>query len=151
MTAMTAYSNEQRLEIMARAREAIESAEATLNAPRPEIEPPVETRAQKWKREADEQAARFAAERAKSDPLTEWEAAQLEHRLAGLVGEQKELVLQIVAGCIAELRHEFAERIERLTAELEQVRADLTIAKFNNSNNSGDVVELPTLPLRRRA
>jgi hypothetical protein len=143
---VTRYTDEDRARIFEAAREALEAAEATLAAPRPEIEPPCETRAQKWKREADEQAARFAAERRQSDPLTEFEASQLEHRLAGLVEHEKRLVLDVMAHSLAAVRDEVIEhleaRIEKLTAELEQVRTDLTVAKFNN-NNSGEIVDLP--------
>jgi hypothetical protein len=138
------YSDEERAAIFARAREVIEAASATLAKPRPHIAERVESRSERWRREADEQAARIAAERAKSEPLTEWEAAQLEHRLTGLVGEQKEFVLQIVAGCIAELRHEFDQKVAELNAEIGQLRAEATIAKaYSKTEPGGEVVDLP--------
>jgi hypothetical protein len=59
-------------------------------------------------------------------------------------------VLDVVAGVVAELRTEFVEQFDKLAEELGQLRADLTIAKAFN-NKSGDVLDLPALPLRKRA
>jgi hypothetical protein len=83
---MSKYSDEERDHIREQARAAIADADAVLDKPRPELAewPPCESRSQKYRREAREQEERFAAERAKSEPLTEWQAANLEHRLAGL-------------------------------------------------------------------
>lgn len=90
---MSKYSPEERAEIMARAREALadaEGAEMTLAAPRPETAawPPCETRSQRWRREAAEEEQRFAAERAASQPLTEYQAANLEHQLTARFGSE---------------------------------------------------------------
>jgi hypothetical protein len=154
VTPMTSYSPEQCDEIMRRAREALEAAEVSLAAPRPEIEPPAETRSQRWQREANERERTFARER-RARTLTETEAARLEARLVAQIGsqlgEQKGLVLQIVAGVVAELQAEFAERLEKLAEELGQVRAELTINKALNNKSGGEIVDLPTLPLRKRA
>ena len=123
-----------------------EAAERTLAKPRPQIEPPVEDKLAKWKREANEQAARIAAARAAEQPLTEYEAQKLEHRLAGLVGEQKELLLGVLAHALAGMRDELIEYLEaKLAAQLDQVRAENAI-----NNKSGDIIELPTLPLKRK-
>jgi hypothetical protein len=52
--------------------------------------------------------------------------------------------LQIVAGCIAELRHEFEQKVAELSAEIGQLRAEATIAKaYNKTEPGGDVIELP--------
>jgi hypothetical protein len=145
------YSNEDRARILEAARVALEAAQASLDEPRPQIEPPCETRSQRWERETREREQKFAQER-REETLTEWEAQRLEHRLAGLVGEQKEFFLQLLAELTAELRHEFEQKVGELSAEIGQLRAEATIAKaYSNNNKSGDVVDLPTLPLRRRA
>ena len=84
--------------------------------------------------------------------MTETEAARLEHRLVAQIGagldQQKELILQVVAGVVAEERAAFDQKIAELSAEIGQLRADLTIAKAFN-NKSGEVLDLPALPLRR--
>jgi hypothetical protein len=141
------YTDEDRARIFEAAREAIEAAEAALDAPRPEIEPPVEDRVAKWKREADEQAERFARERAESQPLTEWEAAQFERdRLSGMVEEQKRFLLEVLAEVVAEVRGEFDQKVEALEIELGQVRAELTIMRTYSNNKktepSGEIVDL---------
>jgi hypothetical protein len=88
------------------------SREASLKSPRPEIAaswPPVEDQLQKWKRKANEQEERFARERAAAGLLTaDAEAAarveaRLEQRLAGLVEQQRQFVLDVLAGVVAEL------------------------------------------------
>jgi hypothetical protein len=153
---MSKYSPEDRARIFAEAHAALAAAEATLNAPRPEVAwpPPSEDRVQ---RVARERATAQIAER-REWSLTEYEAQKLEARMverigAGL-GEQKDFFLQLLAELTAHLQRESAERIERLTAELEQVRADLTIARFNNGTKSepsgGEIVDLPAFPLKRK-
>ena len=146
------FSDEDRAAILEAAREAIEAAQAALDAPRAEIEPPpVEDRVARWRREADEQAARFAAERAKPWPLTEYEVAERERAAAQVnaveyqLAEQKRFILDVVAHVVAELQDQFAERLEKLEESLGQVRAELTIAKAysnNNNNSGGEVVDL---------
>lgn len=155
---MSKYSPEQKAAILAAGRQALADAEATLDKPRPETAaswPPVEDKLAKWKREADEQAASLAAARAES--LTEWEASRLERRLEqrldDLVGEQKDLILEIVAGVVAELQDQFAERLDKLAEEIGQLRAEQTIAKAYNKTTGGDVgdvIDLPSLPLMRK-
>jgi hypothetical protein len=143
------YSDDERARIFEAAREALEAAEATLNAPRPEIEPPCETRAQKWKREADEQQRRFAEERAASEPLTEWQAANLEHRLAGLVEHEKRLVLDVMAHSLAAVRDELIEHLEAKIASLEQKVAALAISE--TKTDKAEVIDLPAWPARKTA
>jgi hypothetical protein len=147
---MTTYSNEDRARILEAARVALEAAQASLDAPRAEIEPHIESRSERWRREAAEQEQRFAQER-REWSLTETEAQRLEHRLAGLVGEQKEFFLQLLAELTAELRHEFDQKVAELNTELGLLRADVTISKaFAKGEPGGDVIDLPN-PLRRRA
>jgi hypothetical protein len=115
LTAMTKYSPEERAAILAAGRAAIADAEATLAKPRPEIAwPPVEDRVAKWKREADEQAARFARERA---ALIDSETSQLAHdKLAGgMITAERQFILQLLAELVAELRHEFELRRSALS------------------------------------
>jgi hypothetical protein len=66
------------------------------------------------------------------------------------------LLLAVLAHALAAMRDEVLEQLEAkiaaLSDELGQVRADLTIARaFNNNKTDADVIDLPTLPLRRRA
>jgi hypothetical protein len=150
---MTRYTHEDREQIRDAARQAIEDAEHTLDQPRPDFVPPVEVedRVAKWRREANEQAERFACARAEPSPLTEWEMAQAQRdQLSGMVEEQKRFQLDVLAEVIAEVRHEFNLKIAELNVELGQLRADLTIAKaLAKSESSGEVLDLPN-PFRRR-
>ena len=66
---MSKYSDEDRARILEAAREAIEAAQAALDAPRPEIGRRSRTGFAKWRRQAREQDERFARERAESQPL----------------------------------------------------------------------------------
>jgi hypothetical protein len=143
------YSPEQKEMI----RRAIEAADATLAKPRPQIEPRVESRSERWRREADEQAARIAAARAEPWPLTEYEIAERERaaRQVNAVEQQKEFFLQLLAELVAELRGEFDQKVAELNAEIGQLRAERTLDRALAKGETGDVVELPTLPLRRRA
>jgi hypothetical protein len=148
--AMSSYSPEEQRRILEAARLALEAAEQSLAEPRPEIEPPpVEDKLAKWKREANEQAERFARERAAGWPLTDYERAEFERdKLSGMVEEQKEFFLRLLAEVVAEVRGEFDQKLAALEVELGQVRAELTIAKaYSNNNNkksepSGEVVDL---------
>ena len=124
--AMTTYSNEERAAILARAREALEAAEASLAAPRTEIEPPVETRSEKWRREADEQSARFARERAQPERLTEWEAAQFQRdKLSGMIEQQKDFMLRLLAEVVAEVRAEFDQQVAALKQQVAALEEEL--------------------------
>jgi hypothetical protein len=142
---VTRYTDEERAAVLAAGRAAIEAAEAALAAPRPQITlPPVEDKLTKWKREANEQEERFARERAAGWPLTDYEVRRiehLEHRLTGLVDEQKQLVF----GVLAEIVAEFEAKIAALSDELGQLRADANIEKAHR------VLDLPKLPLRKTA
>jgi hypothetical protein len=144
--AMSSYSPEEQRRILEAARIALEAAEQSLAAPRAEIEPHVESRSERWRREADEQAARFAAERRASEPLTDYQAANLEHRLAGLVEQEKRFVLDVVGEALGEMRAElcaeFAERLEKLESAIDQVKAEQT-------KSGGEVI--PAWPGRKTA
>ena len=148
------YSEEQKAAI----RAALEAAERTLAEPGPEAAdwPPCETRSQKWRREADEQAARFAAERAAAQPLSDYEAARLEARLAAQIGAELGEHRGLLADSLAAVREvieafeqkvaALEQKVSELTAELGSMRADATIEKAHNK-----VLDLPALPLRKRA
>jgi hypothetical protein len=77
--------------------------------------------------------------------------------LTRMLAEQKDFVLEVMAGALAGLRDQILEHVERkiaatfaeaqqLADELAQLRADATIAKAHK----GEVVDLPN-PFRRRA
>ena len=70
------------------------------------------------------------------------------------LAEQKDLLLAILAHSLAAVRDEVVEhleaKLERLAEEVHQVRADLTIARFNNKEQGGEIIDLPN-PLRKRA
>ena len=164
------YTNEQRAAILAAGRDAIERAEASINAPRPAAAdwPPMEDRVARWKREADEQTARFARERAMPQPLTDWEGAQLAHAIAA----QRQSNKKLLAHLVAELRSEHHKEFDVFTKELGvrlgdamgelfdealgQVRAETNnkIAKAlsnNKSKSRGVVIDLPpTFSLMRK-
>ena len=153
---MSRYSPEDRERILAAGRQAISDAETVLNTPRPAAAdwPPVEDRVARFRREAREQAEAFAQER-RSTTLAETEAARLEHRLAGLVEQEKRLVLDVIAHALAAVRDEVVEHLEQKVAELSGevglLRADLAVTKAINNNSGGEIIDLPALPLRRRA
>jgi hypothetical protein len=159
---MSRFSDEQRAAILARGRAAIENAERTLDQPRPDFVPPVEDRVARWKREADEQAARFVRERAAAELVpTEYEASHFPRMLE----QQKRLFFGVLAGVVADLRaesteffDEFADELqERLCEKISELVADqlghaqLTLARqFNEARSSGGVIDLPSF-LRKRA
>jgi hypothetical protein len=146
---MSKYSDEDRARIFEAAREALESAEAALAEPRPEIEPPVEDRAAKWRREAREQEERFARERAAGWPLTEYESSRID-QLSGQLVEQREFFLRLLPEIVAELQYQFEQKIAELSAEIGLLRADRTLDRaLAKGEPSGEVLDLPN-PLRRR-
>lgn len=163
---MVKYSPEERQRILAAGRQAIADAEEVLDRPRPQGAelPPCETRSQRWRREADEQEQRFAAERAASQPLTSFEASRLEARLTAQIGTQlaaqKELIMGVLAELLAGLRDESETFDGELSARLgdfiaaELGRAERRLAKaaaFNKkSEPGGEVIDLPN-PFRKRA
>jgi hypothetical protein len=149
MVMMRKHSPEDRAQIIEAARAAIEGADSVLAKPRPQAPwPAVEDKLAKWKREADEQERRFAAERAAPRPLTDYEAAQLQRaELAGLVDAQKQLVFGVLAELVAELRHDFEQKVAALAEELGQLRADRTL---DRALAKGEVIDLPALPLMRK-
>jgi hypothetical protein len=155
MVMSSKYTDEERAAVLAAGRQAIADADAVLDKPRPDVQwPPIEDRVAKWKREADEQAARFAAER-REWTLTETEAQRLEHRLVAQIGaglgEQKAFLLEVLANVIAEIVAEFESKIAELSAEIGQLRADQTVHRaLAKGEPGGDVVDLPQLPLRKR-
>jgi hypothetical protein len=158
---VTRYSDAEREQIYAAAREAIEAADRTLAEPRPELPswPPCETRSQKWERETREREQQFAAER-REQTLTETEAARLEHRLAAQIGtglgEQKELLLAVLAHSLAGMRDEVIEHLEAKIAalgdELGALRADRTLdrALAKGEPGGGEIIDLPQIPLKRK-
>jgi hypothetical protein len=160
---MSSYSPEQKAEMMARAREALEGADQTLAKPRTDAPwPPVETRSQRWDREAREREQQFAAERAALRPLTDWEAAQSQRdELAGMIAEQKELFLGVLAEIVAHLRSEsdlwletYADELGKLLGDLvaeELGAAERRIAKaYKSESGGGEVIDLPKFPLTRK-
>ena len=124
---MTTYSPEERRRIFEAAHVALESAQASLDAPRPEaVEPPVEDRVARWRREADEQAARFARERAAPQQLTEWEVAQLQRdTLSAMVEQQKDFFLRLLAEVVAEVRAEFDQQVAALKQKVAALEEEL--------------------------
>src|SRR5262245_33104682 len=66
------------------------------------VHPPPEPRNMRWRREAEEQQARRAAKAARR--LTEWEAANLRDEIYAALAEQRQFILDVVAGFGAELR-----------------------------------------------
>jgi hypothetical protein len=150
------YSPEERAAILAAGRQALADADATLARQRPAIgEPPAEEdKLARWKREANEQEQKFARERAASQPLTEFEASRLEVRMAALIdtelGQQKELLLAVMAHSLAAIRDETIDHLEakiaELTAELGQLRADQTLGE-----PGGEVIDQPAWPMRKSA
>ena len=132
------YTDEDRAAVLAAGRQAIADAEASLADGYVSPVPwPAEDRVQRVARERAAERVPTAA----PHPLTEWEAARLEHRLTGLVDEQKQLVF----GVLAEIVAEFEAKIAALSDEFGQLRADANIEKAHR------VLDLPKLPLRKTA
>ena len=136
MNPMSMYTDEEKTAILAAGRQALADAEAVLAKPRPEAAdwPPVEDRLSRWRRLAAEKDRRFAEERTAPRPLTDWEAARLQHdELTRMVDEQKGMMLQILAHSLAAVRDEVVEHLEaklaELSAELGQLRADRTLER----------------------
>jgi hypothetical protein len=157
---MSKYTPEHRAAVLAAGRAAIADVEATtaLDEPRPEIVlPPVEDRIAKWKREADEAA--LARKRAKADlaeeerqHVTDHEAQRLEPRLVAMVAEQRDFFLRLLPEVVAELQHRFEQKVAELRAEIGELRADRTLDRaLAKPDNLSEVIDLPALPLRRRA
>jgi hypothetical protein len=163
---VTRYSPEQRAEIYAAAEAAIEAAQAAIDAPRAELPswPPVEDRVAKWKREAAEQEQRFARERAEPWPLTEYEQAQQQRdelTRTRMIDEERDFTKRLLAGVVAELRAEHSEEFdvfantlqERLVDKIADLITD-ELDKFrremSNNNKSGEIIDLPMLPLVRK-
>jgi len=144
VTAMSRYTDEERATVLAAGRQAIADAEASLADGYVSPVPwPAEDRVQRVARERAAERVPTAA----PHPLTEWEAARLEHRLTGLVDEQKQLVF----GVLAEIVAEFESKLAELSAEIGQLRADQTVHRvLAKGEPGGDVVDLPQLPLRKR-
>jgi hypothetical protein len=164
------YSNEQKAAILAAGRKALADAEASLNDGYVPVQwPPVEDRVAKWKREADEQAARFARERAAGFPLTEWE----QQHLAITLAQQKDFNRKLLAHVVADLREEYSKEFDAFTTELAKRLGDLfadelgpllaealeererrQVRATNNNNNrelsDGEVIDLPAWPLVRK-
>jgi hypothetical protein len=159
---MSKFTHADRERIREAARQAIENAEASIDAPRPDFVPPGEDRVARWRREADAQTARFARERAAAEMVpTEYEAAQLPY----MFEQQKGLFFGVLAGIVADMRREsteffdeFADELqERLCEKISELvadqlgRAQREIAKqFNEARSSGGVIDLPSF-LRKRA
>jgi hypothetical protein len=150
---MSKFSDEDRAMILAQARAALEDAEASLNAPRPEIAwpPPSEDAVQRAARLAgDRAAAQVAAER-RDEMLTESEAQQLEARMVARLGtglgEQKEFFTRLLAELVAELQAEFEQKVAELSAEIGALRAEATIAK---AYGKSEVIDLPNPFSRKR-
>jgi hypothetical protein len=156
---VTRYSDEERQQIYAAAREAIEAADRTLAEPRHEYVPPVEGKLERWKREAAEQEQRFARER-RAEQLTDYEVATLQRaELTRIVDQQKAFLLEVMAGAIAGMRDQIISHVDRkiaetfaeaqqLADELAGLRADAAIGKAFNKNG-GEVIDLPN-PFKKR-
>jgi hypothetical protein len=132
------FTPEDRERILQQARE-------TLARPLPDVgfAPPLESRNDRWRREATEAEATRNAER--DSRLTDAEAAMLEARLVGMVESERAVILEIVGETLGlfmkQLRDEIAEQVGLLKAETTLNR---TIDKAEN------ITELPN-PLQRRA
>ena len=97
--------------------------ERTANLPNLGNLPPPESRADRWRREADETEAARLRER---ERLTAYEAAQPEARLAGMVAERSDLMEQLLPELLAAV-------FRRITAEVNeavgQLRADVAVQR----------------------
>ena len=115
--------------------------ERTANLPNLGNLPPPESRADRWRREADEAEAARLRER---ERLTDYEAAQPEARLAGMVAERSYLMEQLLPELLAAV-------FRRITAEVNeavgQLRADVAVQRGVDRN---EVVELPNV-LRKQS
>lgn len=128
---------------------------------------PVEDRVAKWKREADEQEARFAEARAKrARPAEPAPVVDIDLRIATVVADERQYILDLMAEIIAETAARQREAIDAavlpLQAELSQVKAEAAEQKVRlceleivNANlreqlavSRGTTIDLPALRSR---
>jgi hypothetical protein len=155
---MSRYSDQQRDEILAEARTTLarsltreserQKDSAAADASLVDHLPPVEDRVAKWKREADEQEARFAAERRSEQDRAERECANAaDLRIAELEDDVAELAKACAIATDAlehELAHVTRENLElkAALAKTETKLAELELALVS----TGAVIDLPPLP-----
>ena len=127
---------------------------------------PLEDPLTKWKREADEQEARFAKERAKRARSAEPAPINWDLRIAEAIADERELQRELLAHVIVELderrENAVADAVRPLLGELAQLKAAIAeqrvkICELELSDGklreqlAGDhskVLDLPALPLR---
>jgi hypothetical protein len=146
--------NEKRLEELAAARHEREDdplAEA--------LRTPVEDPLTKWQREADEQEARFAKERAKRRRSAEPASVNWDRRIAEAIADERQHALAVIAETIAELADRQREAIDDAMrplrvelAELKISNAELRLANAElRQQLAADhraTIDSPPLPLR---
>ena len=128
---------------------------------------PLEDPLTKWRREADEQEARFAKERAKRARSAEpAPVVDIDLRIATVVADERQYILDLMAEIIAETaarqREAIDDAMRPLLGELAQLKAAIAeqrvkICELQLSDEkmreqlAGDhskVLDLPALPLR---
>ena len=147
--------NEQRREELAAARRERDDdplAEALAQ--------PVEDRVDKWRREADEQEARFARQRrAEQRRRAEPASVDVDLHIAEAIADERQHVLAVIAETIAELTERQREAIDDAMRPLRVELAELRISNCElraanaelREQLAGHVTDLPALPLRSRA
>ncbi|OCK55551.1 hypothetical protein [Bradyrhizobium sp. LMTR 3] len=175
VNAMSKYNDEERKRIIAETYATLQrgAADHEEPSPVPDLPPedvlaealarPLEDRVERWRREADEQTARFARfarERRRQErrpvPIN-WDV-----KIAEAIAEERGFLLEVLAETVAEL----ADRQTRATedalrpmqielSELKIANAELRVAnaelRVQQSADHGSTIDLPALPLRSRA
>jgi NADH dehydrogenase/NADH:ubiquinone oxidoreductase subunit G len=180
---MSRYSDEQREAILAETRATLERARAEREEPAayamvdddPEdaaavlaaaLARPVESGLDRWRREAREQEARFARERAQRErdarpAPVDWTAIDrhIADAVEAAVDAEREYQREFLAHVVAELRNEGSEAVERATATLNAEVAEarvavaelrLALATSASAKSSDAVLDLPAWPRRAK-
>src|SRR5262245_25730438 len=130
-------------------------------APRPEPVrevslPPFEDEVERWKREADEQEARFAAERAEQQrqeahaARANWSAwnEYVDGRIAAALAERQHEIVELARGTV-----EFANAVDSRLVQLEQLLTKLSAThaamRALDDVRRGETIDMPSPIIRR--
>jgi hypothetical protein len=129
------FTAQQKSQILQEARSNMQR----INYPPRHVTPPVESKTEKWKREAEELAAQREAAQL-SDSIAARIAVNLRAEFDGKLNYQRQFVFDVVKGALEEFH-------SNLLDEIGQLRAEMTVAdKVLNAK----VIDLPNpLPARR--
>jgi hypothetical protein len=118
--------------------------------------PPLEDKNEKWRREAEEAAARKAA---RPRNLTDFEAASIEQRMAerisAEIGAEREFVMTVIGEALGEYRAQLIDEVRtsfksvfcQINESIETLRAD--IKQRRRTDDKQEPVDIPNVVARR--